>query len=152
MLLWFIDGIERMRSARLYKLNPSSTPTNNIQYASSSCSSSVNINAVMDAGACEYITYQRNSSPMTTTTCIASTDADANNPIGKVSTQSINATINLRISTSESASKSTSEYKPPIQPPIGACYILTIENQFQHFGSSTAGESVRNHYHCLRNK
>ena len=31
-------------------------------------------------------------------------------------------------------------------------YILIIKNQFQHFGSSTAGESVRNHYHCLRNK
>ena len=95
------------------------------KYASSSCSSSVNINTVMDVGTCEYTTYHRNSSPMPTTTFIASTDA--NNPIDKVSTQSNNATINLRTSTSESASESTSESQPPNQPPIEAsCYILTI--------------------------
>ena len=120
MLPWFIDGIERMRSAP-----PSSMPTNNIQYASSSCSSSVNINTVMDVGTCKYTTYHRNSSPMPTTTFIASTDE--NNPIDKVSTQSNNSTINLRTSTSESASESTSESQPPNQPPIKAsCYILTI--------------------------
>ena len=49
---------------------------------------------------CEYTTYHHNSSPIPTTTFIASTNTNIS--IGNVSTQSNNATIDLRISTSES--------------------------------------------------